>query len=73
MATRFRFQVVAVKPKRWWSRFRGAKLVVMSVLHDDPNDWPLFGQIKVDVEDPAEAEKFRVGQVYNIDMELEGY
>lgn len=65
---RLRFEVVGVKPKRWWSRFSGARLIVLQRLHDDPNDWPLFGQIKIDVEDPAAAAEFAAGQVYEMDL-----
>lgn len=65
-----KFKVVGTKPKRWWGRYSGARLVVFSVVHDDPNDWPLFGQIKVDIEDPERAKTFKKGQVYELDLTL---
>lgn len=67
---KLKFKVVAVKQRSRWSVLRGATRIVAQIQHDDPNDWPLDGILKFHVQDPAEAARYRVGQVYEVGLEL---
>lgn len=64
------FKVIAVKKKRWWARFSDYKMVVLDRVHKDPNNWPLFGQIKMDVPSIV-ADEFKIGDVFSLRLDRE--
>lgn len=67
-----KFKVLSVKRRKWWWPFGNARRVFMQIQHDDPNDWPLDGQLHFHVKTAAEAAMFEVGQVYGVALTLDG-